>query len=106
MASNQNFTGINNLINDISQNSNLTQQEVSDLIRKISKIINIEKRFKQLRQIIKNEQKHKRQSKEIQVVFDAFDKTKETLKPLQEDIKKLVGEKQYFLLIDFIKKSV
>jgi len=103
---NQQFSGINNLISTISSNSSLTPEEVKALIKKISNVIKIEKKFKHLRNIIKNDKQQKRNTKEIQVVIDVFEKTKNSLKPLQEDIKKLIGEKQYFILTDFIKKSV
>ena len=96
---------INSLINTIIHDSSLNKNEITTLITKLKKIIAIEKRFNSLRKIIKNNETSKRNTKEIQLILEEFNKTKERMKPIQEEIISLVKEENYFLIINFIKKS-
>jgi len=100
-----NTSNINSLINTIIHDSSLNKNEITTLITKLKKIIAIEKRFNSLRKIIKNNETSKRNTKEIQLILEEFNKTKERMKPIQEEIISLVKEENYFLIINFIKKS-
>lgn len=100
-----NTSNINSLINTIIHDSSLNKNEITTLITKLKKIIAIEKRFNSLRKIIKSNETSKRNTKEIQLILEEFNKTKERMKPIQEEIISLVKEENYFLIINFIKKS-